>query len=83
MERKSISFHDKAFSKENLKFPYHGFKTNALSESGSQRKCQLIDIVIQVNQQLLRYFQNQTKLQQSLHYRWMSYGQQVHLLISQ
>ena len=58
-------------------------KTNALTESVSQWKYQLIDIVIQVNQQLLRYFQNQTKLQQSLHHSWMSSMQQVYLVISQ
>ena len=68
VERKSISFHDKAFSKVDLKFPYHGLKTNAITKSVSQWKYQLIDIVIQVNQQLLRYFHNQTKLQQSLHH---------------
>ena len=62
VEWKSISFHDKAFSKADLKFPYHGLKTNAICESVNQWKYQLIDIVIQVNQQLLRYFQNQTKL---------------------
>jgi len=85
VERKSISFHDKAFWKVDLKFPYHDLKTNALSESVSQWRYQLIDeeIVIQVNQQLLRYFQSQTKLQQSLHHSWMSSVQQVDLVISQ
>ena len=39
--------------------------------------------MIQVNQQLLRYFQSQTKLQQSLHHSWVSSVQQVHLVISQ
>lgn len=38
VERKFISFHDKAFSKANLKFPYHDLKTNAISESVSQWK---------------------------------------------
>ena len=32
VEIKSINFHDKAFSKADLKFPYHDLKTNALSE---------------------------------------------------
>jgi len=52
VERKSISFHDKEFSKADLKFPYHDLKTNALSESVSQWKYQLVDeeIVTQVNQ---------------------------------
>jgi len=81
-ERKSISFHDKAFSKADLKFPYQDLKTNALTESVSQWKYQLIDIVIQVNQQLLKFFQNQTKLQQYFHHSWMSYGQQIHLVIN-
>ena len=65
MERKSIIFHDKEFSKADIKFSYHDLKTNTLSESVSQWRYQLIDeeIVIQVNQQLLRYFQSQTKLQ--------------------
>lgn len=85
VERKSISFHHKEFSKADLKFPYHDLKTNALSESVSQWKNQLIDeeVVIQVNQQLLRYFQNQTKLQHSFHHNSMSYVQQIYLVISQ
>lgn len=74
VERKSISFHGKAFSKADLKFPYQGLKTNALNEIVSQWKCHLIGIVFQVNQQLLRYFQYQTKLQQYFHHSWMSYG---------
>jgi len=73
------------FSKADLKFPYHDLKTNALSESVSQWRYQLINekIVIQVNQQLRRYFQSQTKLQQSLHHSWMSSVKQFDLVISQ
>lgn len=36
VEREFISFHDNEFSKEDLKFPYHDLKTNALIESVSQ-----------------------------------------------
>lgn len=35
VERKSISFHDKAFSIADLKFPYHDLETNAFNESVS------------------------------------------------
>lgn len=38
VERKYISFHDKSFSKIDLKFPYQGLKTNALTESVIQWK---------------------------------------------
>ena len=63
-------------------YPYNDLKTNA---SVSQWRYQLIyeEIVIRVSQQLLRYFQYQTKLQQYFHHSWMSYGQHFHLVISE
>ena len=51
-KRKSISFHDKAFSKADLKFPYHDLKSNALSESVSQWKYQLGDEEIMTQENL-------------------------------
>jgi len=37
--------------------------------------------VIQTNQQLNQYFENQTKLQKNSHYNWIGSLQQVHLVI--
>lgn len=36
VDRKSINFHEKKFSKVDLKFPFHDLKNNALSESVNQ-----------------------------------------------
>ena len=58
-------------------------ETYASGESANQWKHHLIneETVIQTNQQLVQYFQNQTKLQQFSPYIFMGYLQQVHLVI--
>ena len=40
-----------------------------------------MEIVIHIDHQLLQFLQSHTKLQQSCHYRWMGFIQQIHLVI--
>ena len=64
VERKSIGFHIKSFSKAVSKYSKPLRETYASRESANQWKHHLIneETLIQTNQQLIQYFQNQTKL---------------------
>ena len=80
VERKPICFHIQAFSKAVAKCL---MVTYALEESANQWKHHLINEgkVIQTNQQLIQYFQNETKLKRISPYSWISSLQQVHVVI--
>lgn len=66
VERKPSCFHIKAFSKALSKYPIHLRETYALGESANQWKHHLMnkETMIQTNQQLIQYFEKQSKLQQ-------------------
>jgi len=79
VDRKPLCFHLKAFSNALSKYIR---ETYASGESDNQWKHHLMnkEKVIQINQ-LIQYFQRQTKLQQLSPYSLMGLLQQVHLVI--
>jgi hypothetical protein len=81
--RKSIFYHSENFNQVVVNYPTYDKELYALVQSVKKWKHYLLgkETIIHTNHQPLQYLQEQTKLQQSRHYRWMGFLQQFHLVI--
>jgi hypothetical protein len=81
--RKPICYHSKTFNQVVFNYPTYDKELYALVQSVKKWKHYLLgkEIIIHTDHQPLQYLQEQTKLQQSRHYRWMGFLQQFHLVI--
>jgi len=80
---KPICYHSETFNPAVVNYPTYDKELYALIQSVKKWKHYLMgkEIVIHTNHQPLQYLHFQTKLQQSRHYRWMSFLQQFHIVI--
>jgi hypothetical protein len=80
---KPICFHSKTFNGEMLNYPTYDKYLYALVKSVKKWKHYLLgkETIIHTDHQPLQYLQSQMKLQQGMHFRWMGFLQQFHLVI--
>ena len=80
---KPISFHYETFNVVVINYPTYDKEMYALLQNVNKWKHYLMgkEMIIHTDHQPLQYLQSQTKLQQSRHFRWMSFLQQFHLVI--
>jgi hypothetical protein len=80
---KPICYHSKNFNQDVFNYPTYDKELYALVQSVNKWKHYLIgkETIINIDHQPLQYLQEQTKLKQSRHYRWMGFLQQFHLVI--
>ena len=81
--KKPICYHSETLSKTIIIYPTYDKELYALVQSVKKWKHYLMgkEKIIHTTHQPLQYLQSQTKLQQSRHFRWMSFIQQFHLVI--
>jgi hypothetical protein len=81
--RKPICYHSETFNQVVVNYPTYDKELYALVQSIKKWKHYLLgkETIIHIDHQPLQYLQEQTKLQQSRHYRWMGFIQQFHLVI--
>jgi hypothetical protein len=81
--RKPICYHFGTFNQVVVNYPTYDKEFYALFQSIKKWKHYLLgkEKIIHTYHQPLQYLQEQTKLQQSRHYRWMIFLQQFHLVI--
>jgi hypothetical protein len=81
--RKPICYHSENFNQFVVNYPTYDKELYALVQSVKKWKHYLLGkgTIIHTDHQPLQYLQAQTKLQQYIHYRWMSFLQQFHLVI--
>jgi hypothetical protein len=82
--RKPICYHSETFNQAFVNYPTYDKELYALVQSVKKWKHYLLgkETIIHTDHQPLQYFQAQTKLQQSQHYRWMGFLQQFHLVMN-
>ena len=80
---KPICFHSKTFTTAVINYPTYDKELYALVQSVKKFKHYLMgkETIIHTDHQPLEYLQSQTKLQQSRHFIWMGFLQQIHLVI--
>jgi hypothetical protein len=81
--RKPIYYHSETFNQAIVNYPTYDKEMYALVQCIKKWKHYLLwkEKIIHTYHQPLQYLQEQTKLQQSRHYRWMGFLQQFHLVI--
>jgi len=80
---KPICFHSKTFNGAVINYPTYDKELYALVQCVKKWKHYLMgkETVIHTNHQSLQYFQSQSKLQQSTHFQWMGFLQQLYLVV--
>jgi hypothetical protein len=80
---KPICYHSETFNQAIVNYPTYDKELCALVQRVNKWKHYLLgkEEIIHKNHPPLQYLQEQTKLQQSRHYRWMGFLQQFHLVI--
>jgi hypothetical protein len=80
---KPISYHSKFFSQAIINYQTDDKELYALAQSVKKWNHYLMgkEIIVHTDHQPLHYFQSQTKLQQSRHFRCMGFLHQFHLVI--
>jgi hypothetical protein len=78
-----ICYHSETFNEVVVNYPTYDNELYALVQSVKKWKHYLLgkETIIHIDHQPLQYIQEQTKMQQSRHYRWMGFLQQFHLVI--
>jgi hypothetical protein len=81
--RKPICYHYETFNQVVVNYPMYDKELYALVQRIKKCKHYLLgkEKIIHIDHQTLQYLQEQTKLQQSRHYRCMGFLQQFHLVI--
>ena len=81
--RKPIYYHSEDFNQVVINYPTYDKELYALVQSVKKWKHYLLgkETIIHTYHQPLQYLQEQTKLQQYRHYKWMVFLQQFHLVI--
>jgi hypothetical protein len=81
--RKPICYHSETFNQVVVNYPTYDKELYALVQSVKKWKHYLLgkETITHTYHQPLQYLQEQTKLQQSRHYIWMGFLQQIHLVI--
>jgi hypothetical protein len=81
--RNPIYYHSETFNQVVVNYPTYDKELYALVQSVKKWKHYLLgkETIIHIDHQPLQYLQAQTKLQQSRHYRWMGFLQQIHFVI--
>jgi hypothetical protein len=80
---KPICYHYENFNQVVVNYPTYDKELHALVQSVKKWKNYLLgkETIIHTYHQPLQYIQAQTKMQQSRHYKWMGFLQQLHLVI--
>jgi hypothetical protein len=80
---KPIYYHSETFSQVVVNCPTYDKELYALVQSVKKWKHYLLgkETIIHTDHQPLQYLQAQTKLQKYIHYIWMGFLQQFHLVI--
>ena len=81
--KKPICFHSETFTLEEVKYPTYDKELYALVQSVKKWKHYIMgkETMIHIDHQPLQYLHSQTKLQKLIHYHWMGFLQQFHLVI--
>ena len=82
-QRKPLSYHSKTFSQAVVNYHTYEKELYALVHNVKKWEHYFIskETIIHTGHQPLQYLQSQTKLQQELHFKWMGFLMQFHLVI--